>query len=119
MTTLRQITDELTEQYNNAVDFYYKADFLNFFSNIRSAVENVCKAIIFDALQNEDIANKILDGKKELSFNARTCKYEIKDRLHVTVPQNSTLLSPAEYALYYKHTNVCFDGGKYVFFISD
>lgn len=41
MTTLRQITDELTEQYNNAVDFYYKADFLNFFSNIRSAVENV------------------------------------------------------------------------------
>lgn len=109
MTTLRQITDELTEQYNNAVDFYYKADFLNFFSNIRSAVENVCKAIIFDALQDEDIANKILDGKKGLSFNARTCKYEIKDRLHVTVPQNSTLLSPAEYALYYKHTDVCFD----------
>lgn len=50
MTTFRQITDELTELYNNAVDFYYKADFRNFFSNIRNAVENVCKAIIFDAL---------------------------------------------------------------------
>ena len=34
MKTFRQITDGLTEQYNNAVDFYYKADLRNFFSNI-------------------------------------------------------------------------------------
>ena len=108
MTTLRQITDELTEQYNNAVDFYYKADFCNFFSNIRNAVENVCKAIIFDSLQDEDIANKILEGKKGLSF-ASTGKYVIKDLSNGCVPKNSTLLFPAEYALYYKHKDVCFD----------
>lgn len=80
MKTFRQITDGLTEQYNNAVDFYYKADLRNFFSNIRNAAENVCRAIIFDALQDEDIANKILDGKKKLYF-ARTGKYEIIDRV--------------------------------------
>ena len=76
--TFRQITDKLTEHYNNAVDFYYKADFCNFFSNIRTAVEYVCRAIIFDALQDEDIANKILEGKKGLSFDS-TGKYVIKD----------------------------------------
>ena len=67
--TFRQITDKLTEQYNNAVDSYYKADFCNFFSNIRNAVDKVCKAIIFDALQDEDIANKILEGKKGFTYN--------------------------------------------------
>lgn len=113
MTTFRQITDELTELYNNAVDFYYKADFRNFFSNIRNAVENVCKAIIFDALQDEDIANKILEGKKGLSF-ASTGKYEIIDLSNGCVPQNSTLLFPAEYALYYKHKDVCLDCSKKV-----
>lgn len=106
--TFRQITDKLTEHYNNAVDFYYKADFCNFFSNIRTAVEYVCRAIIFDALQDEDIANKILEGKKGLSF-ANTGKYVIKDLSNGCVPKNSTLLFPAEYALYYKHEDVCFD----------
>lgn len=106
--TFRQITDKLTEHYNNAVDFYYKADFCNFFSNIRTAVEYVCRAIIFDALQDEDIANKILEGKKGLSF-ASTGKYVIKDFSNGCVPKNSTLLFPAEYALYYKHEDVCFD----------
>lgn len=109
MTTFKQITDDLIEKYNNAVDFYCKADFENFFSNIRKAAENVCKAIIFDALQDEDIANKLLEGKKKFIFKAETCKYEIKDWPHGKVPQNTTLLSPAEYALYYKHTDVCFD----------
>ena len=111
MTTFRQITDELTELYNNAVDFYYKADFRNFFSNIRNAVENVCKAIIFDALQDEDIANKILEGKKGLSF-ASTGKYVIIDLSNGCIPQNRKLLDYAEYALYYKHKDICFDRSK-------
>lgn len=109
--TFRQITDMLTEQYNNAVDFYYKDDFCNFFSNIRNAVDKVCKAIIFDALQDEDIANKILEGKKGLYF-ARTGKYEIKDFSNGCIPQNRKLLNTAEYALYYKHKDVCFDSSK-------
>lgn len=113
MKTFRQITDGLTEQYNNAVDFYHKADFSNFFSNIRNAVENVCRAIIFDALQDEDIANKILEGKKGFYF-ASTGKYVIKDFSNGCIPQNSTLLNPAEYALYYKHKDVCFDCSKKV-----
>lgn len=108
MKTFRQITDGLTEQYNNAVDFYYKADLRNFFSNIRNAAENVCRAIIFDALQDEDIANKILDGKKKLYF-ARTGKYGIIDLSNGCVPQNRILLKTAEYALYYNHKDVCFD----------
>ena len=108
MKTFSQITDKLTEQYNNAVDFYYKADFSNFFSNIRNAVEYVCRAIIFDALQDEDIANKILEGKKGLSF-VSTGKYVIIDLSNGCVPRNSKLLFPAEYALYYKHKDVCFD----------
>lgn len=111
MITFRQITDMLTEQYNNAVDFYYKADFRNFFSNIRNAVDKVCKAIIFDALQDEDIANKILEGKKGLYF-ARTGKYEIIDFSNGCIPQNRKLLNTAEYALYYKHKDVCFDCSK-------
>lgn len=111
MITFRQITDMLTEQYNNAVDFYYKADFRNFFSNIRNAVDKVCKAIIFDALQDEDIANKILEGKKGLYF-ARTGKYEIIDLSNGCIPQNRKLLNTAEYALYYKHKDVCFDCSK-------
>ena len=111
MITFRQITDMLTEQYNNAVDFYYKDDFCNFFSNIRNAVDKVCKAIIFDALQDEDIANKILEGKKGLFF-ARTGKYEIKDFSNGCIPQNRKLLNTAEYALYYKHKDVCFDSSK-------
>ena len=109
--TFRQITDKLTEQYNNAVDSYYKADFCNFFSNIRTAVEYVCRAIIFDALQDEDIANKILEGKKGLYF-ARTGKYEIIDLSNGCIPQNRKLLNTAEYALYYKHKDVCFDCSK-------
>lgn len=109
MTTFRQIIDELIEQYRNAVDFYYNADFRNFFSNIRNAVENVCKAILFDALQDEDIANKILEGKKGLSFNHCSCVYMIIDLSNGCVPRNSTLLFPAEYALYYKYTDICFD----------
>lgn len=108
MITFRQITDMLTEQYNNAVDFYYKDDFCNFFSNIRNAVDKVCKAIIFDALQDEDIANKILEGKKGLYF-ARTGKYVIIDLSNGCIPQNRNLLTTAEYALYYKHKGVCFD----------
>lgn len=109
--TFRQITDKLTEQYNNAVDSYYKADFCNFFSNIRTAVEYVCRAIIFDALQDEDIANKILEGKKGLYF-ASTGKYVIKDLSNGCIPQNRKLLDRAEYALYYKHKDVCFDRSK-------
>lgn len=109
MKTFRQITEALTEKYNKAVDFYHKADFDHFFMNIRVATEYVCKAIIFDALQDEEIANKLLEGKKKFIFKAETCKYEIKDWPHGNIPQNTTLLSPAEYALYYKHTDVCFD----------
>lgn len=110
--TFRQITDKLTEQYNNAVDSYYKADFCNFFSNIRTAVEYVCRAIIFDALQDEDIANKILEGKKGFTYNPGACKYEIKDLSNGCVPQNRKLLDSAEDALYYKHKDVCFDRSK-------
>ena len=100
MKTFSQITDKLTEQYNNAVDFYYKADFCNFFSNIRNAVEYVCRAIIFDALQDEDIANKILEGKKGFTYNPGTCKYEIKDFSNGCIPQNSTLLDRVSSSLY-------------------
>lgn len=112
METFRQITEALTEKYNNAIDFYHKADFDNFFMNIRVATEYVCKAIVFDALQYEETANKILDGKKGFTYNTGACKYEIKDLLNGCVPQNAKLLFPAEYALYYKHTNVKFDASN-------
>ena len=87
-------------------------DFCNFFSNIRNAVDKVCKAIIFDALQDEDIANKILEGKKGFTYNPGACKYEIKDFSNGCIPQNRKLLNTAEYALYYKHKDVCFDSSK-------
>ena len=94
METFRQITEALTEKYNNAVDFYHKANFDNFFMNIRVATEYVCKAIIFDVLQYEETANKILDGKKRITYNTGACKYEIKDLSNGCVPQNAKLLIP-------------------------
>lgn len=112
MTNLKQITDTLIEKYNNAVDFYRNEDFEHFFGDMRKAVEAICKAIIFDALQDDENANKILDGKKEITFNAVDKKYEILDSHNGCIPSNSKLLFPAEYALYHRHPEIRFNYSK-------
>ena len=109
MVNFKQITDTLVEHYNNAVGYYHNGDFSNFFIQLRLSTEGICKAIIFDALQDNEISNKILEGKKKLDFNTTNNKYEIKDGYKSLPPQNSTLLYPAEHSLYYKSPDILDD----------
>lgn len=101
------LIERLTTDFNLAVEAYNKADYYLFFRNIRPAIENFSKLLIFDLLGNDTQATALIDGNASINYVRAENLHRISkspDRPKPVI--GSALPRLFARAFYYKHPDV-------------
>jgi hypothetical protein len=61
---MENIKQQFAHDYNEAIEKFNNGDCILFFRNIRPAIENFCKLVIYDLL-GEELSEKVLSGEKK------------------------------------------------------
>lgn len=61
-----EIQKRFIKDYNLAVSAFNANDFISFFRNIRPAIENLSKFLIFDFINDDNKASNLIEGKSSL-----------------------------------------------------
>ena len=95
------IKNAFEHDFKEAIGKYNASDYVLFLRNIRPAIERLCKIIIYDVLKDDDLAQCLLDGSKDVvcEWKARNCYIDDKP----TEPkEGANLAFLAQRVIYYK-----------------
>lgn len=87
--------------YKEAISKYGQGNYVLFLRNLRPALEWLCKIVVFDVLDNEELYNNLLKGTKNISCNRETGIYSIVEG-DKKAKEESSLVFVAKNAIYYK-----------------
>lgn len=96
---MEDIKKQFTHDYNEAIENYNNGDCILFFRNIRPAIENFCKIVIYDLL-GEELAAKVLSGEKVINCDFKNGTSTIVPGKNDEV-LNSYLATVAKQAIYH------------------
>lgn len=100
---MENIKKQFAHDYNEAIENYNNGDCILFFRNIRPAIENFCKIVIYDLL-GEDLASEVLSGEKDLNCDFKNGTSSIVSGNNNEV-LNSLLTTVAKKAIYHSKGN--------------
>lgn len=98
---MEDIKQSFQHDYNEAIDNYNSGDCILFFRNIRPAIENFCRLVIYDLVEKQ-LAEELLSGQKSLYCDYKQCTATITSPLSNRPIENSMLTSLAQQVIYYK-----------------
>lgn len=98
---MEKIKQEFEHDYNLAINFYNNGDIVSFLRNLRPAIENFCRIVVYDLL-GQEVAKEVLAGKKKITVDFKKCSAIMKDEPTAKRVENSALAVVAQYAIYFK-----------------
>jgi len=96
---MENIKQQFAHDYNEAIEKFNNGDCILFFRNIRPAIENFCKLVIYDLL-GEELSEKVLSGEKKLDCDVKNGTSNIVPGSNNEV-LNSLLAIVAKQAIYH------------------
>lgn len=112
---MRNIQEQLKEQYNMSIGFYNKGDYEHYFFHIRKSIELIGKFLIFDTLRikgEEEKASKIIDGNSSFDLDYRNKLCKLVQTPQPRNPEGSFFITLAKYTMYYAFPTL-FDPGPF------
>lgn len=97
------IKEDLKQNFDRASEEYNKGDYVFFFRDIRPAIEDLAKLILYDCL-DERLAEDIISGRKKLILNNKTKQVYWTDQNNGKELKGSGLIWPIEKALLIRNT---------------
>lgn len=95
------VKNAFEHDYKEAIRKYNASDYVLFLRNIRPAIERLCKIIVYDILENDDLAELLFEGSKDIVYDKKMRSCEIDNR--PTDPkEGASLAFLAQRAIYYK-----------------
>ena len=100
---MEELKQEFKHDYNEAIHQYNNGDSVNFFRNIRPAIEKFCRLVVYDQL-GQELAEEVLSGTKTIKVDFAKCSDGITRPEHdVKRVENSALTLVAHQAIYLKN----------------
>lgn len=101
---MKNIQEQLKEQYNISIEFYNKGDYEHYFFHTRKSIEFIGKFLIHDTLKikgEEEMASKIIAGDSsfDLDYSNKVCNLvQIPQQRD---PEGSFFITLAKHTMYY------------------
>lgn len=106
----KEILDSFRRDYKKALTEYYDEEYEFFFRDIRPAIELFCKLAIYDILDDDELAEEIISGRKSIVKDGYREEFIISDERRKI--SGSGYVMPFKLSYYYKHPEVAFSRGN-------
>ena len=91
---------EFISEYNRAVEEFNKSDIVHFFRDIRPVIEMLSKIIVRDVLNDDRLAEDLIQGNKSITYNKQTKKFDVKSSVN-DIKEGSSLAYLAQNAIFF------------------
>ena len=86
---MENIKKQLTTEYNSAVFFFNKGDFKHFLGDARHCIEWILKYMIYEIIDSNDQAEKLINGQNDIVFNKANNTWNITNTTQEQVPEGA------------------------------
>lgn len=103
---MENIRKNLSENYKSAIAFFNVGDYKHFFGDIRVCIEWFFKFMIHEVLNDEALANDIIDGKNSINLNRNTNCWILTNIAQEQKPEGTFFAKLLKSALFYKYSQL-------------
>lgn len=87
--------------YMEAIRKYNVSDYVLFLRNIRPAIERLCKIIVYDTLNDDELAECLFEGSKDILYDKKARSCNLND-IPTDPKEGASLAFLAQRVIYYK-----------------
>lgn len=103
---MENIKKQLTTEYNSAVFFFNKGDFKHFLGDARHCIEWILKYMIYEIIDSNDQAEKLINGQNDIVFNKANNTWNITNTTQEQVPEGAFFATIAKRSVYLKYPQI-------------